>query len=549
MLKSAISPTCLQEVLESAANALDKGQAQYFTPTEWATHFARPLPQWRHTLVDLTAGKAHLLRAAANPTTEHLLALDIEPLASIPGDHKVSRLTGDLTRLFPLFEQVRFAADCFTLNFPFDHHWYRERLQSLAAPEAGSTLRSAFTARDGRTSAETIDSTIAGWLIALHLSSGWGEGYLIANHDTLERLVFGPDAPHADLALHAWARVIVRAPIWGHFVTDVIYWARGHESGLSQSLESTLTVNTAAEAEAVFERLSRERRFRHQGSTAKEWAHTKDTALKWEAVRAEWKRLQEATIKPVWNLWLGADATIRTALTLFDQHNVNLNKAEAGALHQLSGKHPMQLVLQRAQREALRRAAFDSPWRVSPELQQAVTQAEQQYHAVRAPLYPLSKIMRLGHLDEHDFITCQTDLSREGDVLFRAGQRYKVRTQTVAVNRKGSKVNLSGETEEVEFNGQELAIFLTDRWDKEQLFMEERLRAEDVKITGVRKAGTPSRRTLRGEPEPNPIDFTLQQLCDHFEIPDAPDIATLQPANYQQFLDTLIEIETACPEH
>jgi hypothetical protein len=39
------------------------------------------------------------------------------------------------------------------------------------------------------------------------------------------------------------------------------------------------------------------------------------------------------------------------------------------------------------------------------------------------------------------------------------------------------------------------------------------------------------------------IDFTLQQLIEHFTIPDVPDVATLNPELHQRNLDLLHEIE------
>ena len=47
----------------------------------------------------------------------------------------------------------------------------------------------AFNRHDGRTSEDTIDSTVAGLCLALDRCSPWGEGYIIANHNTVERLI------------------------------------------------------------------------------------------------------------------------------------------------------------------------------------------------------------------------------------------------------------------------------------------------------------------------------------------------------------------------
>ena len=39
------------------------------------------------------------------------------------------------------------------------------------------------------------------------------------------------------------------------------------------------------------------------------------------------------------------------------------------------------------------------------------------------------------------------------------------------------------------------------------------------------------------------IDFTLQQLIEHFTLPDVPDVATLKPELLQRNLALLHEIE------
>jgi len=39
------------------------------------------------------------------------------------------------------------------------------------------------------------------------------------------------------------------------------------------------------------------------------------------------------------------------------------------------------------------------------------------------------------------------------------------------------------------------------------------------------------------------IDFTLQQLIEHFTIPDVPDVATLNPERHQRNLALPHEIE------
>ena len=91
-----------------------------------------------------------------------------------------------------------------------------------------------------------------------------------------------------------------------------------------------------------------------------------------------------------------AGGTIHTALFLFEKHSQKIDKRQVQRLFALNGKTPMDLVIQRNTREELLEVAEQSEWRVQPDLLAAVRSAIQQYHADRAPLYPLPEIQRLG---------------------------------------------------------------------------------------------------------------------------------------------------------
>ncbi len=86
MQKTKIAPSLLQEMLDSASNASAKGQAQYFTPPEWAKILSYPLPDHRPTITDLNCGAAGLLLATRNRSTEHLLGCDIDRAGEAASD-------------------------------------------------------------------------------------------------------------------------------------------------------------------------------------------------------------------------------------------------------------------------------------------------------------------------------------------------------------------------------------------------------------------------------------------------------------------------------
>jgi hypothetical protein len=554
MQRTNINPAIFQPFLESAANAGAKGQSQFFTPLVWGQALSQPLPRYRPIIVDLNCGAGDLLRAARRPSTTNLLGCDIEAgIKLLSTDPPIQFVGADVTRLFPLLRAVDFRADCFVLNPPWDLHWYREPLVGLAESDL-PTVRAAFAAHDGRTTRDTIDSTIATLCLALDRSSDYGEGLLIANESTLQRLILGPAAPHRALAMHVWAYVVLAGnPMTGldncahqedqQFHTGILYFARGHDVGCHNAqtpprsgLEETRWVCAELQAHRPEQRL---------GPEPKSYAHTEDTADRWLAAAGEWERLHQPG-KPQWNLSLRPDGTIRTNLSLFDTHSARVTKDQAAALFALEGRRPMQLVLQRQERAALERAAFGTVWRVDPSLQEAVKAAVDEYHRVRAPLYPLSPVQRLGFLDEVDEIACTQDFFAPGAAspCFRADHTYPLRSTTVAAHRSGEKLNLSGEVDQVEWDGQELAFFITDEDGVERVFMDARLLAANVKLSLLCPGEKPGRKTSRRNPPPPcKIDFTLHNLVSYFNIPDVPDVARMNPKGYERNLKLLQEIE------
>jgi hypothetical protein len=444
-------------------------------------------------------------------------------------------------------------------------------LQTLIAAAA------AFDRHDGRTSKDTIDSTIATLCLALDRCAPWGEGLLIANAATMERLIFAPNAPHATLAAHIWARVTIDGNICSPvatgvppavdggvpppvFRTSVLYFARSHTSGVNKIIDlsdpgsSLVTGHSTllAAARAALANLGKLRLSHRAGSVIRQFegGHTESTADLWSAIGLEYRTVAGCN-RPGdqrWNVWLDADGTIGTNLTPF-QACEPIKKQQYIRLDALKGKHPMALILQKEERRELERAVFGDIWRVAPAVTDAVREALAEYNAVRSPLYPLSKIQRLGYLDENDDILCVNDLdlggSRGDEALtsgpeprtqspkpvFQAGQSYQIRTETLSVKRTGRKMNLTGELDDVQWEGSELALYIKDLAGLEHLFMEERLRADNVRLS------------IQAEGDPSPIEYNLQQLVEHFDIPEVPDVAAKDPAAHQHNLDLLHQIE------
>lgn len=536
MQMTNINPEIYQELLDSAANAAGKGQSQFLTPLELGQLLGRPLPEHRPTLCDFQCGAGHLLQACVNESTRSLLGCDIDPCRGHKTTEKappIKRITADVTRLFGLFTEVDWRFDLGVFNPPWDLWWYRDRLSSLEDSEVPA-VRAAFTVHDGRTTPDTVDSTVATLMMALDRFTIYGERLLIANNATLQRLIFAPGAPHGALARHVWAHLVLEGnPMTqikdhvfsedGSFQTGVIYFARGHSAGCR--FQQTATSHEALDS--LTNELPQKRRVLRTGPEVRGYSHECDESPHlWKAIAEEW-RARHSTKRTDFNLWLGEDGTIRTHLSLYDQKSSRVLREEAVRLSQLAGKRPMQLVMQRDQRDDLLRAAgigHQSVWRVCPKLQEAVQQPVKEYHACRAPLYPLPELQRLGYLDEEDFLKCKKDLAIEGQTLFRAGQAYPLTSRSVSVTRSGLRPNLEGEMETIEYSGQELALLLQGEKGRQRCFMETRLRDPKVKVDIS-------------------IDFTLQELAEHFVIPEVPDIAAVDPEGFQRNLKFLEELE------
>jgi hypothetical protein len=538
MQKTSINPEILQPMFEAAANAADKGQSQWFTPTPFGRKVAEALPRHRPTIVDLNCGAGHLLQASALPKTIRLLGADIDPCRGkgVEGGMPLNRITCDATKLYGWLKEIGFAADLFVLNPPWRLFFYRERLAGLTESNLPA-VRQAFQAVEegGGISRDTIDSTIAMLLVALDLCTAYGEGLLIANNATLQRLIFEPGAPHGAVAKHIWAHLVVPGnPMTGldncqwqedqQFHTGVIYFARDHTTGPKEFRWPDLP----------------DRAYRQGAELRNEYVASHATYELWQVAREKVGEAEGNKPKVPWNLWLEA-GVIHTALSLFEKHSKKINKREVERLFALNGKAPMELVLQRASRDELLQVAEKGGWRVQPELNAAIQQAIREYHAARAPLYPLPEIQRLGYLDEEDEIECKADLAdKDQRVIFHHGQHYALRTQTVSITRNVTRPNaFTGDDEDLEYSGQELAFFLEDKAGNEWCFMDAKLR--DDPTTEIPNCKQVKDNENRGAA----VDFTLQELCAHFVIPDVPDVATVNPEGYGRFLRLLGELESA----
>src|SRR5262249_44773577 len=144
------------------------------------------------------------------------------------------------------------------------------------------------------------------------------------------------------------------------FQTGIIYFARDHESGLAPTSDfrpPTSDPHTLHSALSALQSLEARRDSLRQGARVIDsWQACRDTVSLWTAVSSEWSA-RHAPTRTDYNLWLTAEGEIKTNLSLFDQRSTSTGRSrrilkdQAAQLHQLHGRRPMELVLQRSQRE------------------------------------------------------------------------------------------------------------------------------------------------------------------------------------------------------
>lgn len=521
----------LQDVLDASANGVRKGTSHWSTPPELGARLAEGLGPHRPVITDLTCGQGHLLRATMNGTTKHLLGLDITACRrpSLPDSVQWSFIHSDLGRAYPLLLDTGWTGELFVLNPPWDLHWPKAAfLRPDAAQDDGAREHNSRLAGvDPRIGQSHIDSAIATWLVALDRCASGGEGFILMNAATLQRLVLDEDAPFACLAQHIWA--IAEFPHWipqrdGRAPLRVACaWWKASAGWGSEGNERHFRYSS-------IDRIRTPDRYSCLMGTPR---RLMDSSPKWRAVAHESERLISNTHD--WNIWLDREGAIRCHLSVYDRASQRVPKEAAEALHHLNGRRPADLVLRRHERDALQDAVCGTLWRVAPAVSAAVNAAIAEYHRDRAPIISLPRTQRLGFLDEFDSIRCTANLNvslpdGSSHTAYCAGRSYRLGSSTTKVVRRSTRTNSAGEAEPVELVGSELVIRIRDDAGHNRPFLDPRVLHPSVTLPEV---------------EDRPDAMSLEVLLGHFEIPDVPDIATTQPEEAQAAAARLHELERA----
>lgn len=538
---NSIHPGNIQHFADSAKNAIQLGQRQFFTPPDLAAALCSVFKRNAATIAtDLMVGSGHLLTAA---NRKHATGIDVDSRVSDPDSPLASCVLkscvfqADITRFYPLATAAGLNFDLLLLNPPFSLQWYLDRLAPLALSDAYG-VREAYAAACA--AGDTIDSTLGTFLIALDSLSRYGEGFMICNAATARRLIGDPEAAPSDhcplptdhsLLSNIWCWLEIPGAIYENqhsaFTTAVLYFSASHGHACPSdhrplflhapspdpgTVERTLATAISARSFAF---CGRSIDHEYQAQKWKEDFHPL-----WNAVRQEYHTLYHGT-PPAYNLMLGQDGRILTHLDPYRKAAYVHNRDLLMAFRSMHGEAPASLVVQQASRSALRHAMVSGNWRVQPELVAAVDRAVAEYESIRAPFYTPGPVQALGWLDEESELPC----SKPGIPGFRPGTSYPIKTWIENTDWLDRKTNLAGEREDLALSGRELVVELTSDDDNRHHF---HVRRDDSKAFK----------------ESDKIHHHhIQALLDHFAIPIPRDVAHANPAAYTANLARLDQLE------
>ena len=562
---NSIHPGNIQHFVDSAKNAIQLGQRQFFTPPDLAEAFCSVFANSSaNTATDLMAGNLALLKASKR---SHACGIDV--------DERINDLStraavyqADITRWYPLAHQARLKHDLLVLNPPFSLQWYLDRLAPLAMSDATGVKETyALACVKG----DTIDSTLGTLLIALDSLTTCGEGFMICNADTARRLLGDPlqargasstdhgprttdhsCVAHPSLMENIWCWLDVPGAVYenqnGTFPTAVLYFSASHGKSVPSDRLPIYLHAPSADPRTVTQTLATALSARAFAMCGRSNVHDFQTTKwnenflpTWNAIKEEYHQLYHGT-KPDFNLSLRQDGTIRSYLDPFRKTAYVHDRDLLQAFRSMDGSSPAALVVQQASRAALKHAMHAGCWRVDPALIVAVDNAIAAYEAVRAPFYTPNEVQSLGWLDEESHIQCK----QPGIPGFTSGKSYTLKTYIEDTTWKDKKVNLSGDRENLAMSGRELVVELADddaivhkfhvrRDDSDD---EEEEPAEDATAAARNRRRRQAFRAARpSDDEGN--HHHIQSLIDHFQIPIPRDVAQTNPAAYQANLARL----------
>jgi hypothetical protein len=542
----------LQSFLDSATNAVELGPRQFFTPPKLAAALATVLPAKRPTCFDPQCGDSTLLKAVG---AEHSFGIDIDRRSSKfqlpPPDEDdkdslqptQSILHGDCTAWQPLAAEVDLRFHLIACNPPFSLKWHTERFADLDLSR--NSIREGYRHHLANNPAgkETIDATLATYLMSLDRLSHDGEGFMVCNAATARRLIANPETgedinPAAD---HIW--LWVEIPNVGYenvsqaFDTAVIYFASNHDRGRRTQGRKIhyLKMPSALpeEVERMLAPVAQNRMVYRDGSSLDSgWTslNPPEVTEVWDAIVQEKKVREDKAPKSAFNIWLGINGRIQRNLTTFQEHSSKLDHQEVRLLNTLQGKTPMSLVVQTASRKTLLDTVHSGTWTVDPNLLAAVEAAVRDYEANRAPFFRPNAVKALGSIDEHSRIKFL-----DGNLIgLERGQSYLIDTKVLPTTWKTTKPNLAGGgTDKIEHTGNELIIIVkigNNAGDEHQFHYR-------------RDKAKPSIDNEDNQSRPTIYHHMINTFIESFEIPTPKDVAELNPIRFKKYQSLLEKME------
>ena len=411
-------------------------------------------------------------------------------LAHNAGVASLLRLPAPAKEVGPLLSAIRFEAD-------------------LAIMDAGSESNlSALT--------ETLHFLFASL-------TARGEFVLVLNTET-EKSLFGnlliPGyrrgmfAACAKLAAHIWLRVTDNG-------MSALFIARGHIA------EEPARLDMAHTTEAILEDKARRRPLWRNGMSVHDACDRNlQTEPRFAAALTEYRRATGGKISEPhpYNLW-SQNGALRVWLDTYQLFHPAIDDA---ALRRLNG-YTVGALFTGTSAAPLRDALDNALLRIAPEVREQAEQAAKADAAARAPFYALQPLQRLGWLIEHEWIFCTDDFGP-----FRKGKRYQLECQTTEFTKVTTRQNLFGDDEDVSHHAKDYVFHVRAANGTIYRFAD---------WTGRRLKNHATYAPQYVTLEDKETRQSLAALCDHFEIPEVSDVATLCPKRYHQALAILDEIE------
>jgi hypothetical protein len=477
-----------------ATNSHLKGLQTYYTPHDWANALGALLPLKRPTIADLQCGNGSFIKGIQTPDTQHIYAIDIDAhapaltSANFPFSPQVIHSHIDFLDLLPCLLESKTRFDLLLCNPPFSLSWPLE----LLPPPLRNGESGAF-----------MDSTRACLRAVSELLSPDGECLFIANSSTIHKIA----EKHPDALQHAWFHLTLPSFFPGaDFTASILYFAKRYTGPLPAAMH--LTPSCPDDLRDILQS------WHHLRPTGGLFGTFRDPS-RFQAALSE----AQARINPsqrTENIVLARDGKLRTRVTPFQRYLDTITPSQFKSLQSLNNANPYELTVQRSTRQALAEMLEYGHWTISPDASAAIRAAMEEYHHTRTPLTPVSKLQRLGWLDENDQLLCTKDF-----LFFRAGTLYEVTSEVTKYDYAHYKPRYK--------NGKK---------SEEQLLT----RGNDLIFTIHHSEDHKAQFTYKHKHIAN--TYPMEDIEQHFAIPDVPHTATVQSELYTSNLRRLDQLES-----